>query len=131
MSHARQGSCLCGDVNYVLNGPLRPMIVCHCVQCRKMSGHFTAATQSLARDIEIAGESLIWYRSSDVAERGFCGTCGSTMFWRRFESSRISIYAGTLDGETGLRESGQIHGDMKGDYYDLPDLPVIDQKDLK
>lgn len=107
------------------------MIVCHCVQCRKMSGHFTAATQSLARDIEIAGESLIWYRSSDVAERGFCGTCGSTMFWRRFESSRISIYAGTLDGETGLRESGQIHGDMKGDYYDLPDLPVIDQKDLK
>jgi hypothetical protein len=130
MSMARQGSCLCGGVTYVLNGPLRSMIVCHCIQCRKMSGHFTAATQSLASDVEITSESLKWYRSSDTAERGFCDTCGSTMFWRRFGSSRISIYAGTLDGETGLRESGQIHAEMKGDYYDLPDLAVMDQSEL-
>lgn len=130
MSETRRGSCLCGAVTYVLSGPLRPMIVCHCVQCRKMSGHFAAATQSLASDMEISGESLKWYRSSDVAERGFCGTCGSTLFWRRFDNPKIAIYAGTLDGETGLRESGQIHTETKGDYYDLPDLPVIDQSAL-
>ena len=130
MSETRHGSCPCGAVTYVLSGPLRPIIVCHCTQCRKMSGHFTAATQSLATDVEIVGESLKWYRSSDVAERGFCGTCGGTLFWRRFDNPRISIYAGTLDGATGLRESAQIHVDVKGDYYDLPDLPVVDQASL-
>lgn len=131
MSETRHGSCLCGAVTYVLSGPLRPMIVCHCIQCRKMSGHFTAATQSLASDVEITGASLKWYRSSDIAERGFCDTCGSTLFWRRFDNPRISIYAGTLDGVTGLRESAQIHADMKGDYYNLPDLPVMDQSALR
>jgi hypothetical protein len=131
MTEPLRGSCLCGAVTYELRGPLRPMIVCHCIQCRKMSGHFTAATQSLASDVEITGEALKWYRSSDIAERGFCGTCGSTLFWRRFDNPRISIYAGTLDGTTGLQASAQIHADMKGDYYDLPDLPVIDQGELK
>jgi hypothetical protein len=131
MGEIRRGSCLCGTVSYSLNGPLRPMIVCHCIQCRKMSGHFTAATQSLASDVEIQGESLRWYRSSDIAERGFCVTCGGTLFWRRFDSPKISIYAGTLDGETGLEATAQIHADMKGDYYDLPNFPVIDQAELK
>lgn len=131
MTEPRAGSCLCGEVTYRLNGPLRPVIVCHCGQCRKMSGHFTGATQSLAVDIEISGASLKWFRSSDVAERGFCGTCGSTLFWRRFGASHISIFAGSLDGETGLRAAGQIHVEAKGDYYDLPDLPVMDQSALK
>jgi hypothetical protein len=95
-----------------------------------MSGHFTAATQSLANDVEIQDESLRWYLSSDIAKRGFCVTCVSTLFWRRFDSPKISTYAGTLDGETGLEATAQIHADMKGDYYDLPDLPVIDQAAL-
>jgi hypothetical protein len=83
MSKTLRGSCLCGGVTYALNGPLRPMIVCHCIQCRKMSGHFIAATQSLASDVE--GESLKWYRSSDVAERGFCAGL--------FNAVQISLYA--------------------------------------
>lgn len=131
MAKPLAGSCLCGEVTYRLNGPLRPVIVCHCIQCRKMSGHFTGATQSLAADMEIHGASLKWYRSSDVAERGFCGTCGSTLFWRRFGNPHVSIFAGTLDGETGLKEAGQIHVGTKGDYYDLPDVPVMEQDELK
>ena len=131
MTEPRTGSCLCGQITYTLNGPLRPVIVCHCTQCRKMSGHFIGATQSLASDMEIRGESLKWFGSSDAAERGFCGTCGSTLFWRRFGNPHISIFAGSLNGDTGLRTEGQIHVEAKGDYYDLPDLPVMDQEELK
>ena len=131
MTEPRTGSCLCGQITYTLNGPLRPVIVCHCTQCRKMSGHFIGATQSLASDMEIREESLKWSGSSDAAERGFCGTCGSTLFWRRFGNPHISIFAGSLKGDTGLRTEGQIHVEAKGDYYDLPDLPVMDQEELK
>ncbi len=49
----KTGGCLCGQVTYKINGPLRPVIACHCKQCRKSSGHHVAAT-SVARDrIEI------------------------------------------------------------------------------
>lgn len=130
MSAERTGGCLCGAVRYSVRGPLRPVVACHCTQCRKSSGHYVAATQAAADDIEIAGETLRWFRSSEVAERGFCAACGSNLFWRRFGDPRISIMAGTLDGATGLKMDRQIHAESAGDYYALPDLPAIPQAEL-
>lgn len=131
MNETLRGSCLCGSVTYAVTGPVRPIIACHCAQCRKISGHYTAATQAPAINLTINGDGVKWYRSSEVAERGFCSTCGSTLFWRRFNNPNISIFAGTLDGVTGLTTQSQIHVDAKGDYYDVPDLPIVDQGTLK
>ena len=129
MSHS--GSCLCGSVTYTVSGPLRPVCACHCQQCRKTSGHYVAATQCAETDIEIKKGALTWYASSDTAERGFCGACGSNLFWRRFGNPNISIFAGSLDGETGLQMEMQLHVEAKGDYYVLPEIDIIDQKVLK
>lgn len=126
----KTGGCLCGGVTYELKGALRPVVACHCAQCRKTSGHYVAATQVAAKDVDISGGTLTWYRSSDTAERGFCKVCGSNLFWRRFGSEHISIWAGTIDGPTGLRMESQLHAESAGDYYDLPDVPVIDQASL-
>lgn len=124
-----RGSCLCGHVTYEISGPLRPVIACHCGQCRKASGHYVAATQALRADITINGEPA-WYKSSESAERAFCATCGSNLFWRRFGSEYISIHAGGLDGPTGLRMESQLYCEDAGDYYVVPDLPCIDQSTL-
>jgi hypothetical protein len=128
---AHTGSCLCGGVKYRISGPLREVIACHCIQCRKTSGHYVAATQCEAKDMELEAETLVWFKSSDTAERGFCGRCGSNLFWRRFGNEHVSIWAGTIDGETGLRMESQLHSDSKGDYYDLPECTIIDQSSLK
>lgn len=125
------GSCLCGGVKYRISGPLREIIACHCNQCRKTSGHYVAATQCAAEDMTIEGETLRWFRSSETAERGFCGRCGSNLFWRRFGNENVSIFAGTLDGATGLKMASQIHTESKGDYYDLPECTIIKQDSLK
>lgn len=119
---SKTGSCLCGKVQYALYGPLRPVIACHCQQCRKSSGHHVAAT-SCARDaIEITG-SVTWYASSDTARRGFCGTCGSNLFWDG-SGENLSIFAGTIDGATGLTVKGHIFCQDKGDYYEIAeDVP--------
>jgi hypothetical protein len=124
------GSCLCNGVRYTINGPLRPVVACHCIQCRKTSGHYVAATQCATGDIHIEANTLVWFASSETAERGFCGRCGGNLFWRRFGNENISIWAGTLDGETGLKMESQIHAESKGDYYDLPDCLIISQIDL-
>ncbi len=117
-----KGSCLCGRVTYEITGPLRPVIACHCVQCRKTSGHFVAATQATKKDLHIRGEdNLTWFQSSDSARRGFCAACGSQLFWEPSGQEVVSIMAGTLDGPTSLQISHHIHNDTKGDYYQLPD----------
>ena len=76
------------------------------------------------------GAAPTWFKSSDKAERGFCGVCGSNLFWRRFDADTISIWAGTIDSPTGLVMDCQIHAEAKGDYYDLPDVPIVTQESV-
>ena len=124
----RRGSCLCGQVSYRVTGEMRPVIACHCRQCRKSSGHHVAATSAAREAVEIAGE-VAWYQSSDRARRGFCGTCGSNLFWDG-AGANLSIFAGTLEGDTGLVLAGHIYCADKGDYYEIPEgLPQADGYD--
>jgi hypothetical protein len=117
-----EGSCLCGAVRYEVRGPLRAVIGCHCTQCRKQTGHYMAATAAKHERFEIIeDEGLKWYRSSEKAERGFCGICGSTLFWQGTGLDYIAIAAGTIDGETGVNTEGHIFCADKGDYYEIMD----------
>lgn len=112
------GGCLCGKVTYSITGPIRPVVACHCSQCRKTSGHFVAATAASPENVEVAGE-VTWYQSSNEARRGFCGTCGSSLFWEGY--GHLSIHAGSIDGETGLKIERHIFAADKGDYYEIDD----------
>jgi hypothetical protein len=117
-----KGSCLCGAVTYEISGEMRPSIACHCTQCRKTSGHYWSATQALTTNLKVTnGEGLKWFNSSDVARRGFCDRCGSSLFWEMFGEGTTSIGAGTLDGVTGLTTSKHIFVADKGDYYAIDD----------
>jgi hypothetical protein len=126
------GSCLCGGVRFSVAGTLAPVVACHCVQCRKTSGHHVAATRARNTQIEmISSETLTWYRSSDMAERGFCGRCGGNLFWRMVNGERTSIMAGTLDAPTGLAMESHIYVADAGDYYTIADgLPTYEESDL-
>ena len=119
----KTGSCLCGGVAYRLSGDLRPSVACHCVQCRKTSGHYVSATQVGPNQLEITkSDTLHWYRSSPLAERGFCAQCGSSLFWRHaHDGGAVSVMSGTIDGPTGLRTEKHIFVADKGDYYEIAD----------
>jgi hypothetical protein len=126
-----KGSCQCRAIEYEIRGSVRPVVLCHCSQCRKSSGHYGAATQALLENVTITGSTLKWFRSSEKAERGFCGNCGSNLFWRRVQGIHISIWAGTIDGSSGLRTEGQLYPESAGYYYELPNVPIVRQTDLK
>ena len=120
MSETRTGGCLCGAITYRVTGPMRPVIACHCQQCRKTSGHHVAATAAPHDAIAVSGEP-VWFVSSDSARRGFCGVCGSNLFWESSDSVTLSIFAGTLDDAGGLSIAGHIFTDDKGAYYQIAD----------
>ena len=120
-----RGSCLCGAVRYSVSGPLRPVIACHCAQCRKTSGHFVAATSAPRGSVAIEG-AVRWFQSSPAARRGFCPICGSSLFWDG-PGANLSIHAGTLDAPTGVTLAGHIFCESKGDYYAIDDnLPTAE-----
>ncbi len=123
------GSCLCDGVTYDIHGALRDSVACHCIQCRKTSGHYVSATQATAGMLVITrDETLTWYRSSLEAERGFCNRCGSSLFWRHeADEGAVSVMSGTIDGPTGVRTAKHIFASFKGDYYEIePDVPQKD-----
>jgi len=119
----KTGSCLCGGVTFELHGALRNSVACHCVQCRKTSGHYVSATQVGAGQLKITKDTTLqWYRSSSLAERGFCGRCGSSLFWRHEgDNGATSVMSGTLDGASGITTEKHIFVADKGDYYTIAD----------
>jgi hypothetical protein len=121
------GGCLCGAVRYVAHGPLRDVVVCHCVECRRWHGGAGSYTAVARTDLELVSETgLRWRRSpaSDArAERGFCAECGSSLFWRAPDRPTVSVAAGTLDGPTGLRTIGHIYDDQRADWEHVDELP--------
>lgn len=126
-----RGSCLCGGVRFSVAKFNRPVVACHCSQCRKTSGHHVAATRARNEDVTmLSDETLTWFRSSEAAERGFCRRCGGNLFWRPVGGENTSIMAGALDAPTGLRLVSHIFAVDAGDYYELNDgLPVYEQGD--
>lgn len=113
------GHCLCGAIRF--RGTYddgNDLKACHCGQCRRWSGHVWAAI--LPASLTITGDPK-WYRASDIARRGFCGACGSSLFWQRDGSDVIDVAAGAIDSPTGLRLQGHIFVADKGDYYDIAD----------
>ena len=116
------GGCLCGGVRYEVRGPMRAVVNCHCSQCRKTTGHIHATTAARRADfVLIEDATLRWYQSSPGARRGFCGTCGGSLFFDAERNAHISILAGTLDMPTGLETVMHIYVDDASDYLSLDD----------
>ena len=116
------GRCECGAVRFAVAGEMREVVNCHCGQCRRFHGHFGAYTNCNLADLSFAEQGgLRWYQSSAVARRGFCGECGSSLFWQRLEGGTISVAAGCLDAPTGLRTVRHIFVAHRGDYYEIAD----------
>src|SRR5262245_36885488 len=77
-----KGSCLCGAVRFEVRSALPAPDACHCSKCRKWSGHFWVSTEVPRADLTIHGaDQLTWFRSSEKVQRGFCSTCGSSLFY--------------------------------------------------
>ncbi len=117
-----QGRCLCGSIRYRHGGDHSALTVCHCGMCRRWHGSLGAYVGGKAGDYQLDGaEHLRWYASSADAERGFCGLCGSKLFWRFKDGAAMDAAAGTLDQPTGLATTSHIWVRDKGDYYGLPE----------
>lgn len=104
MSEAlHDGGCLCGAIRYRARGAPLSVNVCYCTQCQRQTGSPLPSFVSYpeARVELLAGQPAT-YRSSSVAVRQFCSTCGSSLFWRRDGAQELDIFLGTMDRPADL-----------------------------
>lgn len=123
----RTGGCICGGVRYRITGPIKQIVVCHCRECRRQTGHFMASSDVWNEHLELTeSRDLGWYRSGPKSRRGFCKTCGCSMFYKVDGGEKVSFAVGTLDdGSDGdLHIAAHIFTAEKGAYYDLDDAPA-------
>jgi hypothetical protein len=93
-----QGGCLCGALRYRAARLPRSVHYCHCGMCRRATGGpFAVLAWFVRDDVSWEGTALKVRRSSPIAERGFCGECGTPLFLRYDGRNDIALTAGSLD----------------------------------
>ena len=121
-----KGGCLCGGVRFEIRPPMRDIVACHCRQCRKSGGHYLAATAVRPQNFSLTKEGgLRWFRSSEKARRGFCGECGSSLFWKPDSGDRVCVFSGALDSTGDLQLVAHIFAADKGGYYSIAESPAV------
>lgn len=119
----RSGGCLCGGVSYRAAGPFGPVLQCHCVNCRRLSGNFVAATRisTAGLSIEDPDGAFAWHELG-YAKYGFCARCGSTLFYRATDSADItSVMMGSLDDSSGFELGAVWFSEEAQPHNALPD----------
>ena len=125
------GRCLCGDVQFEIDGKLGPAIYCHCSQCRRASGSAFAANASVrARYLRFRSgrDAIREYESTPGEFRAFCSRCGSPVYSRlASDPETFRIRLGTLDGDPGRRPLSHVWVGSKAVWHEITDgLPQFE-----
>jgi len=110
------GQCLCGAVRYRVAHAEPGFGACHCRMCQRWSGGPFFATSAVGVVFEGEGD-LVRYPSSAWAERGFCGKCGTNIYYRALRSTSYEMCVGTFDDAGQFVLTSEIFIDRKPDGY--------------
>ena len=123
------GGCLCGKVRFTADNIETGFHACHCGMCRRWTSSpmFVVTAEKLSFDG--AAEPAV-YESSEWAERGFCGNCGSTLFYR-LKSGEYFMSVGAFDDASPFKMKGEIYVDHHpGGYKFSGDLEQMTEADI-
>lgn len=117
------GHCLCGDVTFVATGEVLRVSACYCGMCRAQNGGGAFHGAELRGELIIENDTgLRWFEASNKAHRGFCGHCGSSLFWRsKSATSYYDVSLGALNDTSKLKLDAHIFVDDCADYQHIPD----------
>ncbi|KAL2398952.1 hypothetical protein ABEF93_006623 [Exophiala dermatitidis] len=122
-----KGSCACGRVQYQTAAQPLGVSACHCGTCQKIAGSaFLVFADFPLEELQWTHQPPDLWKRSEIAERGFCKQCGSSMSMRYYEESdRIAVTLGTMElggSGTAMPSIGaHIFLKEKAPWFVLPD----------
>lgn len=123
-----EGGCLCGNVRFVVTGPISDIVYCHCSECRKAQGSAFATNGIVSvSDFNItSGEGdLTGYESTPGQTKYFCKYCGSPIMSKtESKPEQVRIRLGTIESDIDERPSAHIFVSSKANWEEIAgDLP--------
>jgi len=117
------GSCLCKRVKYSIAAELQEFYLCHCEQCRKVTG------SAFASNIQAAPAEVKWLSGAQYVKRFdypgdrlftkvFCSECGSGLPFLNKSGKKLFIPAGSLDSEPGILPGHNIFWGDRSSWYE-------------
>jgi hypothetical protein len=106
-----QGHCLCGGVQISVAAHRGFTAVCHCRMCQRWTGGLFVCFPAEEADVQVTGP-VVRFASSDIAERAFCGACGSHLWFRGNNSDgHYALMPGLFDEARDLPLKSEIYVD--------------------
>jgi len=120
------GTCLCGNVQFRLDGPFQMMMHCHCSRCRKHHGSafatFVGAPASGFEWLRGKDDIVTWTQNAPGSgPRHFCPTCGSVTPAPDDAGELRFVPAANLVENCGAKPEMHIFAASKAPWYEITD----------
>ena len=106
------GSCLCGEVNFEIDGDFESFYLCHCKYCKKDTGsaHASNLFSSVAKLTWKSGQDKVTtYRLSSTKHiKSFCSNCGSALPNLQMSNKLLVVPAGSLNQDISIKPNAHI-----------------------
>lgn len=113
------GGCQCGAVRFALYARPEGTHLCHCRMCQKaVGGPFAALAPVRRADFAWTRGAPAIFRSSAVAERGFCAACGTPLSFAYTDSEWIDVTIGSFDHPAGTPPQRHYGLESKLDWFE-------------
>jgi len=120
MNAVTKGSCLCGKVQFEIEGEFENFFLCHCKYCQKDTGSANAANlfSTTAKLNWISGEKMVtsFHLPKSRHCKSFCATCGSAMPSLQEQMGLLVVPAGALDDDISIRPTAHIFESSKATW---------------
>lgn len=122
-----KGQCYCGAVQYEVTGPFKFIGHDHCSICRRISGApmvtWAGVLEEQMKLLKSVG--LQKFKSTPEAEREFCCTCGSHLFFRSTRwPGEVHFTVATLTSKLNIKPRAHVFFSDKAEWFDIvDDLP--------
>lgn len=128
MTTTYEGSCLCGQVRYSVQGEFNAFFLCYCSRCQKGTGSAHAA------NLFAPNASLRWLQGANLVTtylhpntrhcKSFCQQCGSALPTDAKSIGCVVVPAGSLDSSVNITPSGRIFMANCADWnHNLNEVP--------
>ena len=116
------GSCLCGKIQFEINGTFENFFFCHCKSCRKDTGSAHAA------NLFSSDANLKWLKGENEVKtfnfnnsghiKSFCPNCGSALPNLQMNNKMVVVPAGSLDSNIEILPTAHIFMKEKANLDD-------------
>jgi hypothetical protein len=128
------GRCLCGEIRFEISAPAMAINFCHCRMCQRWAGAPVSATATFPKEaVKFTRGEPKYYKSSPIAERGFCANCGSSLIYRGVVpqwSDWLGVRVASLDSPQDFPPTWHVGVESQMPWVDINDnLPRVRTED--